>query len=76
MQVSAFDAGDFPQIETVQVTVTITDENDNSPVMTEYPFKVDVSSTAPRGHTVGQVQATDTDAGQNAELTYRCVRLS
>lgn len=53
--------------------VTVTDNNDNSPVF-EFPRPgndiVTVSPTAAPGHVVTRIMAHDKDAGYNASLTY------
>ena len=50
------------------VVVLIEDTNDNNPVVDNFSFVVPES--APRGHTIGQIYATDEDYGKNALLQY------
>lgn len=55
---------------TVTVTVTVLDENDNSPVFSQAHYNANVTENVPVGTTVTQIMATDADATTNAKLTY------
>ena len=62
----------FRQTATVNVTINVTDENDNSPVI-EYlipGMTIPVAEASPSGHFVYRVNATDRDSGTNAELNF------
>ena len=70
-QIVARDGGTPPLSGTVTVNVNVTDANDNSPVFTKNIYNVEVKEDAVQGSSVGRVVATDKDAGQNAQITYR-----
>lgn len=53
-----------------QVTVTVRDINDNSPVFTTNNFQVTVVEDVTSGHLVTQITATDRDKGMNAAIQY------
>ena len=55
---------------TTSVLVHIIDENDNGPVF-QPGYTFHVSEAAVKNHQVGQVTATDKDAGPNGRVTYR-----
>ncbi|KAM9129977.1 protocadherin gamma-B1-like isoform 13-T13 [Pangshura tecta] len=67
---SAVDGGDPVRSGTVQISVNVTDANDNPPVFTEEIYRVSVRENLPRGSLVLQVKATDQDEGLNAQITY------
>ncbi|KAK6186779.1 hypothetical protein SNE40_006054 [Patella caerulea] len=56
------------QFGTAQIQVTVTDRNDNSPVITATQI-IDLTPASPVG-AVGTVQATDADSGLNGEIEY------
>ncbi|XP_050391329.1 protocadherin gamma-A4 isoform X2 [Patella vulgata] len=56
------------QVGTAQIQVTVTDRNDNSPVITATQI-IDLTPASPIG-AVGTVQATDADSGLNGEIEY------
>ncbi|VDD84017.1 unnamed protein product [Mesocestoides corti] len=52
------------------IRILIDDENDNSPSF-EFPFyRLTTKEGQPKGSIVGQVRATDPDAGENSRLVY------
>ncbi|XP_062309019.1 protocadherin-16 [Osmerus eperlanus] len=53
------------------VRVTVTDENDNAPKLSQDRVFLAVRENLPAGMGFGRVSATDRDAGQNARLSYR-----
>lgn len=53
------------------VRVTVTDENDNSPRLSQERVFLAVRENLHAGTGFGRVSATDRDAGLNARLTYR-----
>ena len=62
----------FRRTATVNVTINITDVNDNTPVI-ENPtpgMMIAVAETSPSGHFVYRVSANDRDSGVNAELNF------
>ena len=62
----------FRQTATVNVTINITDDNDNSPVIENLTpgMTIAVAEASPSGHFVYQVNAIDRDSGINAELDF------
>lgn len=71
--VSASDRGVPPLSGTVNVTVYVSDENDNPPSFV-FPSAsnrtVQVSAKAPVNHVFSKVLALDPDGGHNARITY------
>uniref|UniRef100_A0AAZ3SHU6 Protocadherin-16 n=1 Tax=Oncorhynchus tshawytscha TaxID=74940 RepID=A0AAZ3SHU6_ONCTS len=53
------------------VRVSVTDENDNSPRLSQERVFLAVRENLPAGTGFGRVSATDRDAGLNARLTFR-----
>ena len=53
-----------------QVTVNITDINDNRPLFSESSYETAVVENTTTGETVLVVRATDSDSGSNGEITY------
>ena len=53
------------------VIVSILDQNDNAPVFINGPFQFSVLENVSSGHVVGIIEATDSDAGDNALVQYR-----
>ncbi|XP_052765469.1 protein dachsous-like isoform X4 [Mya arenaria] len=52
-----------------QVTVTISDTNDNTPTFASTAYTIGVSSSQTAGSQIGAVTATDADSGTNADLS-------
>ncbi|XP_075773423.1 protocadherin-16 isoform X2 [Pelodiscus sinensis] len=59
---------------TSTVRVSITDENDNSPRLSEERYFFTIAENQPPGSRVGKVTASDRDMGQNSRLTYRLLQ--
>ncbi|XP_075331797.1 cadherin-23 isoform X2 [Odontesthes bonariensis] len=55
----------------VPLTVTILDQNDNPPVFSPSSFSVRLPENSPTGVVVTQLSATDADSGSNGWLMYR-----
>ena len=53
-----------------QLTVFITDVNDNSPKFTEISLPVEISEATSPLSTIATVSATDADSGDNARIKY------
>ncbi|XP_018105995.1 protocadherin-16 [Xenopus laevis] len=64
-------AGPATNTATCTVRVRVTDENDNSPRLSEERFFLSVMENRPPGETVGRIGATDRDAGPNGRVSYR-----
>lgn len=52
------------------VTITVTDCNDNNPIFTQELYEVDVYEGTVRGSTVIQVHTNDADIDENKEVRY------
>ncbi|XP_053363533.1 protocadherin Fat 3a isoform X2 [Clarias gariepinus] len=71
--VKATDNG-FPPLSTeVQVTVQVTDTNDNAPVFNQLLYEAAVYELAPKGHFVMCIQASDADQSDVDRLHYGLV---
>lgn len=62
----------FRQTTSINITVTVIDVNDNSPVIENLTpgMSISVSEETEMGYVVYQVSATDRDDGMNAELSF------
>uniref|UniRef100_A0A8C4XAQ6 Cadherin domain-containing protein n=1 Tax=Erpetoichthys calabaricus TaxID=27687 RepID=A0A8C4XAQ6_ERPCA len=67
---TALDCGKPALSGSINITVTITDENDNAPKFEREMYQVEVSETTLIGTTFITLNATDADEGSNAELLY------
>nr|XP_009931755.1 PREDICTED: LOW QUALITY PROTEIN: protocadherin-16 [Opisthocomus hoazin] len=67
-------AGEARKTGTSTVRISITDENDNSPRLSEERYFFTVPENQAPGSSVGRVTASDRDAGQNSRLTYRLLQ--
>ena len=63
--------GQLKKTGSATVRVSVTDENDNAPRLTQERAFLAVRENLPAGTGFGRVAATDRDSGQNARLTYR-----
>lgn len=59
-----------PKSATVEVDITITDANDNSPTFINIVSKILISESALPGTPVFTVLSADRDVGINSEVTY------
>ncbi|XP_041483662.1 protocadherin-23-like [Lytechinus variegatus] len=76
-QVTATDSGIFgPRSERVQVTIEISDVNDNAPVFKTIPIRANVTQNASPNTFVANVEADDKDSGNNGEVNYRFAQQS
>lgn len=64
------------QTSTATVRVSILNQNDHSPRLSEEPTFLAVTENQPPGTSVGRVFATDRDSGPNGRLTYSLRQLS
>ncbi|KAM3866670.1 protocadherin alpha-8-like [Diretmus argenteus] len=67
---TAVDGGKPPRSGTVELTVDVSDVNDNLPIFTKDSYSVTLNENAPIGTTVIQVNATDLDEGSNGDVIY------
>ena len=56
-----------------QLTINVTDENDNRPIFTEDGYTAVVAENAPMGTEVITVSATDADQAESGMVRYRIV---
>lgn len=60
-----------PQLSaSVQITVTVLDENDNLPLFEEADYSTSISESLPAGQLVLTVAASDQDSGSNGQILY------
>ncbi|XP_074505719.1 protocadherin alpha-8-like [Sebastes fasciatus] len=67
---TALDGGKPPKAGNMNIIVNVLDINDNAPVFSKDVYSVLLDENAPVGTTVVQVNATDSDEGQNGEVVY------
>ncbi|XP_031443104.1 protocadherin beta-16-like [Clupea harengus] len=70
LKLIAVDGGNPERSGTVNIDVTVLDNNDNVPVFNQTVYKSTVEENAPRGTYVTTVNATDADAGSNGYIVY------
>ncbi len=71
--VTASDGGTPPRTTEALLNITILDENDNSPVLSQRTYTATIPENTGVGLFVIQLQATDIDSGRNAQLTYSII---
>ncbi|XP_052793572.1 protocadherin-20-like isoform X1 [Mya arenaria] len=69
--ISAIDGGSPPRTGSVKINITISDQNDNSPVFSKSLYNVTVEENIPVNSTIVHVNATDADAEDNGLVAYR-----
>ncbi|XP_029113261.1 protocadherin gamma-C5-like isoform X16 [Scleropages formosus] len=67
---TAVDGGSLVKSGTAQITVQVLDANDNAPQFIRQFYEVSLDENSPPGALVIQLEAADTDEGQNGELMY------
>ncbi|XP_062874781.1 protocadherin Fat 4 [Trichomycterus rosablanca] len=70
LKIIAEDSGLVPLSSSCLLTVTVLDENDNSPAFPKSTMTVDVLENMRIGELVASITATDADSGSNADITY------
>ncbi|XP_046571396.1 cadherin-23-like, partial [Haliotis rubra] len=70
LSVTVTDGGATALSAVIQVFVSITDENDNTPVFGQNPYTPSVAEDASPGTAVVTVAATDADTGSNGDVVY------
>lgn len=63
--------GQFKKTGSATVRISVTDENDNSPRLTQERVFMTMRENLPAGTGFGHVSATDRDSGPNGRLSYR-----
>ncbi|XP_026790947.3 protocadherin Fat 4 isoform X2 [Pangasianodon hypophthalmus] len=71
--VIAKDGAWFSKTGRINVTINVTDINDNPPVFTSTEYMSSVSENSVIGSSVIQIIATDKDSGSNAQVTYSLI---
>ncbi|XP_039630277.1 protocadherin alpha-2-like isoform X7 [Polypterus senegalus] len=66
----AIDGGNPPKSGDMNITVIVSDVNDNAPIFVEEVYSVTLEENAPLGTLVLKVKATDLDEGSNSEIVY------
>uniref|UniRef100_A0A8C4SHL1 Cadherin domain-containing protein n=1 Tax=Erpetoichthys calabaricus TaxID=27687 RepID=A0A8C4SHL1_ERPCA len=66
----AIDGGNPPKSGDMNITVIVSDVNDNAPIFAEEVYSVTLEENAPLGTLVLKVKATDSDEGSNSEIVY------
>ncbi|XP_041123102.1 protocadherin alpha-13-like isoform X7 [Polyodon spathula] len=67
---TAFDGGKPPRSDSINITVSVVDINDNPPVFDQQVYKVTLQENVPIGTFVIKVKASDLDDGPNGEIVY------
>ncbi|XP_015248433.1 PREDICTED: protocadherin Fat 4 [Cyprinodon variegatus] len=70
LKIIAADAGNIPLSSSCLLSISVLDENDNSPSFPKTSLFVDVLENMRIGELVASVTATDADSAQNADITY------
>lgn len=70
LKIIAVDAGAVPLSSSCMLSISILDENDNSPAFPKSSLSVDVLENMRIGELVASVTASDADSGHNADITY------
>ena len=68
--VDVLDGGSPVRSSYVNVSISISDINDNGPVFTSVTFSFSVAEDVTVGYDVGTVTATDADTGNNGDISY------
>ncbi|XP_069619786.1 protocadherin gamma-C5-like isoform X41 [Ranitomeya imitator] len=67
---TAIDGGDPARSGSTQLTVIVSDINDNAPVFDQPRYKVNIPENVPLKTVIIKLNATDSDEGVNSEFTY------
>ncbi|CAL1534498.1 unnamed protein product [Lymnaea stagnalis] len=68
--ITAYDGGSPPLSSVLNVTIEVTDVNDNTPVFLNHTYAVSLDGKISIGTVILQVSATDADEGKNALVSY------
>ncbi|XP_030622190.1 protocadherin alpha-7-like [Chanos chanos] len=71
---TAVDGGSPPRSGSINITVTVLDNNDNKPVFSQDSYSVAIQENIPIGTVILKVNATDADEGPNGQVVYSFVR--
>ncbi|XP_011701166.1 PREDICTED: cadherin-related tumor suppressor [Wasmannia auropunctata] len=70
LEVTAKDRGEPPRSSSIIISITVLDENDNSPLFDPKQYFATIAENASIGASVLQVSATDRDEGANGRVRY------
>ncbi|XP_077464619.1 protocadherin alpha-8-like isoform X12 [Stigmatopora argus] len=70
LRLTAVDGGKPPRSGSAEITVTVLDVNDNSPVFDAEAYSVSLDENVPVGTVVVRVNASDSDQGANGQIVY------
>ncbi|KAL0974270.1 hypothetical protein UPYG_G00218000 [Umbra pygmaea] len=70
LKIIAVDSGAVPLSSSCLLSISVLDENDNSPSFPKSTISVDVLENMRVGELVASVTASDSDSGPNADITY------
>ncbi|XP_030621866.1 protocadherin Fat 4 [Chanos chanos] len=70
LKIIAVDSGSVPLSSSCMLSISVFDENDNSPSFPKSTVTVDVLENMRIGELVASVTATDSDSSNNADITY------
>lgn len=70
IQVIAKDGGSPPKQSVLDVHISVTDVNDNSPVFSQSVYNISIMYEHDRGTPIAILSARDTDTGKNGNVTY------
>ncbi|XP_077361796.1 protocadherin-10-like [Festucalex cinctus] len=70
MVLTAVDGGSPERSGTAQIDITVLDANDNAPVFDQSFYRVRLAENAAKGAVVIKLNASDSDEGTNADITY------
>lgn len=74
MVIEVTDLGIPPRSSTTNLTITVTDENDNSPVLNnDTYFNLAIENSSISSVVIDFISATDADSGDNAVIAYRLI---
>lgn len=70
LEVIAVDGGRPPNLSYLQVQITVTDENDNTPIFIPDAYNVSINKIVIPGELIVRLSAYDADIGKNGQLSY------
>ncbi|XP_052010959.1 protocadherin alpha-8-like [Xyrauchen texanus] len=74
LTLTAIDGGNPPRSGSVIINVTVLDDNDNRPKFSQEVYSITLQENAHVDTLVIQLNATDLDEGQNAEIIYSFIK--
>ncbi|XP_030621268.1 protocadherin alpha-3-like [Chanos chanos] len=70
LTLTAIDGGNPPRSGSINISISVLDDNDNRPQFSQELYSVSIDENAPEGTLVLTVNATDLDEGQNGDVIY------